>query len=118
MSFHTHITPVTPAGQDSPPDVGQPVIPCLSVVVRDDFQLLVLHSLTGKQAVSIFKHFIDLHLHDGARHGYVKAVVLEWGNVKAFQGYMRLLLNEFKTSIHSILGGTWLKEMGTSLKNG
>lgn len=34
------------------PDVGQPVLPCLGVEVRNDFQLTVRHSLTVKERVA------------------------------------------------------------------
>lgn len=77
VSFQAHVTPVTThttivprplfkyihfvqvKGQDSLPDVGQPILPCLGVEVRDDFQLSVLHSLTGKEIVT-FECFINV----------------------------------------------------------
>lgn len=45
-------------GQDSLPNVGQPVLPCLGVELRNNFQLSVLHSLTGKER-NVFKDFKD-----------------------------------------------------------
>lgn len=45
--------------QDSLPDVGQPVLPCLGVELRDDFQLSVLHSLTGNEIITS-EYFINV----------------------------------------------------------
>lgn len=52
-------------GQDSLPDVGQPILPFLGVEMRNDFQLSVFHNLTGKEILKFecllnaFKKFND-----------------------------------------------------------
>lgn len=68
-------------GQDSLPNVGQPVLPCLGVELRNNFQLSVLHSLTGKER-NVFKDFKDEMNYFGMFTGWSLTWLLEnmWCN--------------------------------------
>lgn len=63
-------------GQDSLPNVVQPVLPCLGVELRNNFQLSVLHSLTGKER-NVFKDFKDEMNYFGMFTGWSLTWLLE-----------------------------------------